>query len=128
MKAKFNLLTMEQLGNMTATAAEDRSFDAHLGRGIGLEEWPMPRTKRSLADIKAVVADPQQYSRSTTVPSPTRRHMLPGANLAPKKEAATPNRRKGSVSDLGPGPMTTVQEGCLDSRRFLRLRWPGQTH
>ncbi|MCJ1469846.1 hypothetical protein MMC07_008489 [Pseudocyphellaria aurata] len=35
--------------------------------------------------------------------------------MAPKKEAATLKRRKGSVSDLGLGPMTTVQEGCLDS-------------
>lgn len=82
----------------------------------------MHRSNRSLADIKAVVvADPQEYCRSTTTPTLTRRHLLPAANLAPMKEAATLNRRKGSVPDLGVEPMTTVQESCLDSRRLLRL-------
>lgn len=126
MNSGYNLLTMPQLENMTNTTAEDRTSHAHLSRGVGLEGWPMPRSKCSLADIKtAIVADPQDYSRSTTIPSPTRRHMLPGPNLTPKKEA-TLNKRKGSVSDLGLGPMTTVQEGCLDSRRLLRLSWPGK--
>lgn len=126
---RVHLLTAQQLDNMTSTTAEDRGSHLRFSREVGLEERPMPRSKHSLADIKAVIApDPQEYSRLKTVPSPTRRHMLPGANLAPKKEAATLNRRKGSVPDLGLGPMTTVQEGCLDSRRLLILSWPEQNH
>ena len=86
----------------------------------------MPRSKRSREDIRAVgnvAADPQCASRSTAVLSATQRHMLPEANLA-WKEVGRLNKRKGSLSDLGLGPMTTVQEGCLDSRMFWRLNMP----
>lgn len=125
MKSTFNLLTAQQLENMTSKAVDDLTSHAHRSRGVGLERWPMQHANRSLADIKAVVvADPQDYGRSTTIPILTRRHMLPGANLVPMKEAATLNKRKGSIPDLGLGPMTTVQEGCLDSRRLLRLSGP----
>lgn len=107
---------------MKSNTAEGRSPYARFSRGVGLEGWTRPRSKRSLANIKTVVvADPLEY------PSPTGRRMLPAANLALKKETATLNKRKGSVSDLGLGPMTTVQEGCLDSRRLLRLSQPGKT-
>lgn len=122
MKSSFNLLTIYQLQNMKSNTAEDRSPHARFGRGLGLEGWPRPRSKRSLANIKTVVvADPLEC------PSPTGRRMLPAAHLALKKETATLNKRKASVADLGLGPMTTVQEGCLDSRRLLRLSRPGKT-
>lgn len=106
---------------MASKAAEDRSSHAQFGRVGGHEGGPVSRSKRSLADIKTALAgDPHRCSRSTDVSSPTKRQMLPGASLAPKKDAATLKRRKGSVPDIGLGPMTTVQEGCLDSRRLLR--------
>lgn len=83
----------------------------------------MPRSKGSQGDLRTItsrVAEPLCCSRSATIPSSPNRHMLPGANFAPKKEVASSNKRKASVPDLGLGTMTTVQEGCLDSRKFFR--------
>lgn len=85
------------------------------------QAWPALRTSNTRADRATVtgnMANSEEASPTLKSSSFGFRSMLPGAAWSGKKRDALQSKRKPSVSDVGSSPMTTVQEMCLDSRKY----------
>lgn len=65
----------------------------------------------------------QDPSQTAIASKPDLRRMTSHPNLAMRKpEILSSKKRKASVPDVSIGPMTTVQEGLLDSREWIAIR------
>lgn len=65
----------------------------------------------------------QDPSQTAIASKPDLRRMTSHPNLVMRKpELLSSKKRKASVPDVSIGPMTTVQEGLLDSRKWIAMR------
>lgn len=64
----------------------------------------------------------QDPSQAAITSRPNLRPMASHPNLTTRKpELLSSKKRKASVPDVNIGPMTTVQEGLLDSRKYIAI-------
>lgn len=121
--SKFILLTAWQRrgsGEFLVNELDSRK-SANKKPNVNNHKWPLLRSKHSRSDMVSVIGESkgtQDPSQAATSASPKLRHMPSHPNLMTRKpELLSSKKRKASVPDVSLGPMTTVQEGLLDSRK-----------
>ena len=115
---------LEQPGARTITKKESNT-GVKGDRKLVFPMWPVLKGATSRAD-KSVTSQPESSPDEATLKDSTQSNLsrnyfsVKGRN-ARKVETKRSIRRKASTPESYSSPMTTVQEACLDSRKYCSL-------